>query len=135
MSDCLFCRIIAGQVPSQKVYEGEAAVAFLDVMAAARGHTLVVPRRHAASLGELPDEAVGGLFGAVKTVMGKLERALRAPAFNVGWNHGTGAGQHVFHLHVHILPRFSPGGAGVQLLGEGGDRSELPALAAAIRDA
>jgi histidine triad (HIT) family protein len=135
VGECLFCRIIDGRVPAEKVYQSEGAVAFLDIMAAARGHTLVIPRVHAATLAEVPDDAVGDLFKAVKVVMGQLDRALHPPAYHVGWNHGTGAGQHVFHLHVHVLPRFEPGGAGVQLLGEGGDRGELAALGAAIRAA
>jgi histidine triad (HIT) family protein len=135
VSDCLFCRIVAGAVPAERVFEDEGAVAFLDIMAAARGHTLVVPRLHAATLAELPDPAVGDLFRAVKAVMGRIDRALHPPAFHVGWNHGPGAGQHVFHLHVHVLPRFGPGGHGVQLLGEGGDRGEVAAVAAAIRAA
>jgi len=135
VSDCLFCRIVAGTVPAEKIYEDQGAVAFLDIMAAARGHALVVPRVHAATLTELPDPAVGDLFRAVKAVMGQIERALHPPAFNVGWNHGGPAGQHVFHLHVHVMPRFEPGGRGVQLVGEGGDRRELAAVAAAIRAA
>jgi len=135
--DCIFCRIIAGQVPAERVYETGGAIAFLDVMQASRGHTLVIPRLHAASLPELPDQAVGELFRAVKTVMEKIDRALSPKAFNVGWNHGLAAGQHVPHLHVHILPRFSPGGMGVQALGdaEGSDRAQLASLGAAIRGA
>ena len=69
--------------------------------------------------------------------MEKIDRALSPKAFNVGWNHGLAAGQHVPHLHVHILPRFSPGGMGVQALGdaEGSDRAQLASLGAAIRGA
>ena len=61
--------------------------------------------------------------------------ALRPLAFNVGWNHGRAAGQHVPHLHVHVLPRYADGGRGIQLLGTGGDRTELAQVAAAIRGA
>jgi histidine triad (HIT) family protein len=82
---------------------------------------------------ELPDDAVGELFRSVKTVQRMVDAALRPLAFNVGWNHGRAAGQHVFHLHVHILPRYADGGRGVQLLGTGGDRGEVGAIAAAIR--
>jgi histidine triad (HIT) family protein len=134
MSDCLFCRIAAGEVPAEIVHATPAAVAFLDRVPAARGHVLVVPRAHAATLPELDDAAVGGLFLAVKEVMGKVERALHPVAFHVGWNHGAAAGQHVFHLHVHVLPR-AQRGRGVQLLGEGGDRGDLAEVAAAIRGA
>jgi len=135
--DCLFCRIIAGQVPAERVYESAGSLAFLDLMQAARGHTLVVPKVHAPSLPELPDDDAAELFRAVKAVMGRIERALSPLAFNVGWNHGLAAGQHVFHLHVHVLPRYAPGGMGVQALGlsEGGagDREQLASLGAALR--
>jgi len=135
MADCIFCRIIAGEVQAERVHESSGALAFLDVMQAARGHTLVVPRVHAPTLLDLDERAIGELFAAVKTVMAKVGKALQPMAFNVGWNHGRAAGQHVFHLHVHILPRYSSGGPGVQLLGEGGDRDGLAGTAAAIRGA
>ena len=115
MNDCLFCRIMAGQSAAERVYESEGAVAFLDVMPAATGHTLVVPRAHAPTLTELDDESIGHLFRAVKTVITKLGKVLHPNAFQVGWNHGSAAGQHVFHLHVHVLPRRQPG-AGIQAL-------------------
>jgi len=135
MSDCLFCQIAAGSVRAEVVHESAGALAFLDAFPAARGHVLVVPRFHAETLLELPDPAVGELFAAVKAVQGKLKRALQPLGMNVGWNHGKPCGQHVFHLHVHVLPRYEPGGRGVQVLGAGADRSEIPALAAAIRAA
>jgi histidine triad (HIT) family protein len=139
VDDCLFCRIIAGRVPAERVLETADALAFLDLMQASRGHTLVIPKVHAPSLPELPDDATAELFRAVKEVMGRIDRALSPLAFNVGWNQGLAAGQHVFHLHVHVLPRFAPGGMGVQALGlsegGGGDRAGLAALAEAIRTA
>jgi histidine triad (HIT) family protein len=135
MPDCLFCEIAAGRIPAEVVHEAPGAVAFLDVHPAARGHVLVVPRAHAATLLDLDDGAVGELFRAVKVVQGKVGRALQPLGMNVGWNHGRAAGQHVLHLHVHVIPRYSEGGRGIQVMGTGGDRSELPAIAAAIRSA
>jgi histidine triad (HIT) family protein len=132
---CLFCRIAAGSVPAQLVYEDAAAIAFLDVHPAARGHALVVPRAHAETLLDLDAAAVGDLFRAVKEVQRKVQAALRPFGFNVGWNHGRAAGQVVPHLHVHVLPRYADGGRGIQLLGQRGDPGELPAVAAAIRAA
>jgi histidine triad (HIT) family protein len=132
---CLFCRIVAGEVPAHVVHEDDGGVAFLDVNPAARPHVLVVPRAHAASLLELEDDAVGALFLTVKRVQQKLERAFRPLGVNVGWNHGQAAGQHVFHLHVHLLPRYADGGRGIQVMGTGGDRGELAALAATLRGA
>jgi histidine triad (HIT) family protein len=134
MSDCIFCGIAAGDVEAEVVLETEDAVAFLDRHPAARGHVVVIPRVHAASLPELPDEAVGGLFRTVKAAMRKVSDALQPVGMHVGWNHGRGAGQHVFHLHVHLLPRQQPG-RGVQLLGEGGEPGSLAEVAAAIRSA
>ncbi len=133
MSECLFCRIVAGEVRAEIVHEGPGAVAFLDTHPAARGHVLVIPRAHAATLLELEDGAVGALFLAVKEVQARVLAALRPRGFNVGWNHGRAGGQHVPHLHVHVLPRYDLLGRGVQHLGDGGDPHELAAVAAAIR--
>ncbi len=132
---CLFCRIVAGEVPAHLVHEDEGAVAFLDVHPAARPHVLVVPRAHAPTLLDLDDDAVGSLFRTVKRVQQKVERVFRPLGYNVGWNHGQAAGQHVFHLHVHLLPRYADGGRGIQAMGTGGDATELAALAAALRAA
>lgn len=133
MVNCLFCRIIAGATPAHVIHEGSGAVAFLDAFPAARPHVLVVPRVHAPTLLELDDDAAGELFRTVKQVQRKVQSAFRPLGFNVGWNHGRAAGQHVLHLHVHVLPRYADGGRGIQALGAGGDRGELAELAAALR--
>lgn len=135
MDDCIFCKVCSGEIRANVVHEASGAVAFLDKFPTARGHTLVVPRWHAPTLLDLPDEHVAGLFRAVKEVQGKLARALDPVAFNVGWNHGRAAGQHVYHLHVHLLPRYGAGGRGVQALGEGAEPADLAAVAEAIRKA
>lgn len=134
MSGCIFCGIARGELEAQVVHETPDAVAFLDRFPAARGHVMVIPKVHAATLADLPEAAVGGLFLSVKEVMRKVSEALRPLAMNVGWNHGREAGQHVFHLHVHLLPRYHPGGRGVQLLGEGAGEVDLAEVAAAIRN-
>jgi histidine triad (HIT) family protein len=134
-SSCLFCRIAARSMPAAIVHAAPGAIAFLDVHPAARGHVLVVPRAHAETLLDLEDAAIGDLFREVKAVQAMVQEALRPLAFNVGWNHGRAAGQHVPHLHVHLIPRYADGGRGIQLLGTGGDRSELAQVAAAIRAA
>jgi histidine triad (HIT) family protein len=71
----------------------------------------------------------------VKRVQQKVQAAFEPLGFNVGWNHGQAAGQHVFHLHVHLLPRYADGGRGIQVMGTGGDKAELAALAATLRAA
>jgi histidine triad (HIT) family protein len=135
MADCIFCRIARGELKAEVVFESADALAFLDKYPAARGHVVVIPKGHAATLVDLPDDAVGGLFRAVKAVMAKVEGALRPVAMHVGWNQGADAGQTVFHLHVHVLPRFGRGGRGVQQLGEGTDAVSFPELGDAIRKA
>ena len=127
--------MVSGELQANLVYESPGAVAFLDKYPATRGHTLVIPRHHAPTLLDLPDEHVEGLFRAVKEVQAKVARALEPIAFNVGWNHGQAAGQHVFHLHVHVLPRFAGSGRGVQAVAEGAARMDLAAVAEAIRKA
>ena len=133
MEGCLFCRIVVGDAAAHVVHESPGSVAFLDAFPAARPHVLVVPRVHAPTLLDLEDAGVDDLFRVVKVVQRKVQAAFRPMGFNVGWNHGRAAGQHVLHLHVHVVPRYAAGGHGVQSLGAGGDRSELAALAAALR--
>jgi histidine triad (HIT) family protein len=135
MSDCIFCNIAAGTMKAEVVFENPHAIGFLDKYPVTRGHVVVIPRVHAATLNELADDAVGGLFLAVKAVMRQVSDALRPVAMNVGWNHGKDAGQVVLHLHVHVLPRYSAGGHGVQALGEGAGQVSFPELAEAIRKA
>ncbi len=134
MSDCIFCRIAAGTMKAEVVHETPEAIAFLDKFPAARGHVVVVPRAHAATLLELDDAAVGGVFRTVKGVMRKVTAALAPAGMNVGWNHLRPAGQVVDHLHVHLLPRWSPG-RGIQQMGERPGDVNAAELAAAIRKA
>ena len=135
MAECIFCRILAGGLPAEIVYEAKGAIAFLDTYPRTRGHTLVVPRAHAPTLLELDDAGIGELFVAVKTVSRKVRDALGAVGLNVGWNHGAAAGQHVMHLHVHILPRYAPGGPGIQGIAAGPPGGTPAQVAAAIRAA
>ena len=104
--NCLFCRIVAGELPSRQVYVDEHAVAFLDLNAWHRGHTLVVPRRHVADLvsgdPSLPEIAV-----AIDAVARLLKDRLAADGINVLSSAGAVAGQEVFHAHVHVIPRYA----------------------------
>jgi len=115
--DCLFCRIVAGEIPSMKVYEDEHAFAFLDISPWQTGHTLVVPKRH--SKDALEDEAaLGEVAHAVVTVANLLKERLGASAVNLLSNAGSDAGQEVFHTHVHVIPRYpdNPGIGNVKSL-------------------
>ncbi len=107
MSDCIFCKIIAGEIDSYKVYEDENVLAFLDINPHAKGHTLVVPKIHAETIFDLDDEQMEKLSVAVKRTAEKIDSVLHPEGYNIGWNHGKIGGQVVPHLHVHIMPRYN----------------------------
>src|ERR1700737_4533597 len=104
MSDCIFCNIAAGTMKAEVGFESPQAIAFLDKYPVTRGHVVGIPNARAARLNDLADDAVGGLFLAVKSVMRQVTGALRPLAMNVGWNHGRDAGRGVQHGHAHVLP-------------------------------
>lgn len=137
MDDCLFCGIVAGEIPSHTVYESETAYAFLDVNPLARGHTVVIPRDHHERVADLPEEAAGGLFRAISAVVPAVEAAVDAPASTVAFNNGEEAGQEIPHTHCHVVPRFAGDGAGAvhSLFATTADLSdeEMSDLAADIR--
>lgn len=112
MTDCLFCKIKDKQVSALVVYEDDKVIAFLDVSPRTPGHTLVIPKFHAANLVALPDEEVGHLFLAVKKIAKAVIGGLNAHGATIGINQGEASGQVVGHLHVHILPRFLDDGGG-----------------------
>ena len=102
MNDCLFCKIIAGEIPSKKVYEDELCYAFYDIAPMAPKHFLVVPKKHLASAAEIT-EADSALIGHIFAVIAKLTRELEFDGFRVVTNCGPIAGQTVQHLHFHVL--------------------------------
>jgi histidine triad (HIT) family protein len=112
VSGCLFCQIAQGERPAQKVFEGEGAVAFLDIFPCTPGHTLVIPREHYATLSEMPHEEIGKLFQTAAVLAGKVQAAVGAAGFNLGINNGKAAGQEVFHAHIHVIPRYPDDGGG-----------------------
>ena len=103
MNDCIFCKIIAGDIPSKKVYEDELCYAFYDIAPLAPTHFLVVPKAHIASAAEISEENAA-LVGHIYTVIAKLAKELGfAEGFRVVTNCGADAGQTVHHLHFHVL--------------------------------
>lgn len=102
--DCLFCRILAGEIPAELVYETDAVVAFRDINPQAPTHALVIPRRHIATLddlGEADRELVGDLYLAAKAIA--AEEGIAETGYRTVINCGEGAGQSVFHVHLHVL--------------------------------
>lgn len=107
--DCIFCKIIEGTIPALKVYEDQKVLAFLDINPRAKGHCLVIPKKHCSDLTELSDEQIGELFSVAKTVASNTKERLGASGFNIFLNNGRSAGQIVTHLHVHVMPRYETG--------------------------
>lgn len=110
MAECLFCKIAAKEIPAEIVYEDDDAVGFLDAHPIAPGHTLVIPRRHVATLRDLPEELVGPVFRAVGRIARMLVRALAPDGISYGINEGAVTGQTIEHLHIHLAPRFANDG-------------------------
>ena len=110
MNTCLFCKIIANEIPSQKIYEDDEVLAFLDINPVNIGHTLVVPKAHYANLYETPDEALVRMMTVVKKLSMAIKSAVGADGINIEMNNEPAAGQIIFHSHIHIVPRFSSDG-------------------------
>ncbi|MBS1263258.1 MAG: hypothetical protein MAG715_00432 [Methanonatronarchaeales archaeon] len=109
MESCVFCKIVSGKLDAYRVYEDDAAVAFLDLNPVSRGHVLVVPQRHAETVTELSDEEAGELFAAARNVAALIEEGLEPDGLNLLQNNGEAAGQEVRHVHVHVIPRYFEG--------------------------
>ncbi|MBI2647491.1 HIT family protein [Candidatus Woesearchaeota archaeon] len=106
MEDCIFCKIIAGKIPSAKVYEDNYVISFLDIMPANKGHCLVVPKKHAQTLTEMSDEDVTAAIKLAKRIARALSLSFGNGSFNLLMNNGKEAGQLVNHAHIHLIPRF-----------------------------
>lgn len=137
--DCIFCRIVRGESPASIIYEDDATLAFLDLRPLNPGHTLVIPKAHAAFVADLPQGAGGKLFETARGVAAALRRSgLRCEGVNVHLADGEAAGQEVFHVHLHVFPRYV--GDGFHLrpgphYGKSPSRSELETTAEALRRA
>ncbi|HAP15924.1 HIT family protein [Lactococcus muris] len=107
MDNCIFCKIIAGEIPSTKVYEDEHLIAFLDITQTTKGHTLVVPKKHTRNLLAMAPEEASQLFAKIPEIGNKLVNSFGAKGMNILQNNEETAGQTVFHTHVHLIPRYA----------------------------
>jgi len=103
--DCVFCKIIEGDLPSHKVYEDENVVAFLDANPVSRGHTLVVPRKHVETIHEA--DGMDFMWDAIVKVADAVQNAFNPEGINIDQNNGELAGQEVPHMHFHVTPRYT----------------------------
>lgn len=105
MTDCLFCKIIKGEIPSAKIYENGKIFAFLDINPVNHGHALVIPKEHYPNLVDTPEDVLDEMIRAVKKLAPAIMRTTGTDGFNLGVNNGEVAGQLIFHTHFHIMPR------------------------------
>ena len=106
MTDCIFCKIISGEIPAEILYENDHAVAVLDINPIHYGHALILPKDHCNDFMELPDESYHSILQAAKVVTEALVESLKLEGYNLFSNNGTIAGQSVFHFHLHVTPRY-----------------------------
>ncbi len=113
MSDCIFCKIANGEIPSATLYEDRDFRVILDLGPATKGHALILPKTHYADLTEIPEELAGKATALAKKIVTAMKTALPCDGYNVVQNNGLAAGQTVFHYHVHLIPRYTDDHAGI----------------------
>jgi histidine triad (HIT) family protein len=132
--DCLFCKIVAGEIPATRVREDERTVAFMDINPATRGHLLIVPREHARDLLDVGAEDLAACAMAAKELAARVEDRLGADGVNLLNSCGREAWQTVFHFHVHLIPRYAGDPLRLPWVPQPGDRDEIAEAAAALTD-
>jgi histidine triad (HIT) family protein len=139
MGNCVFCDILAGKLPSSIVYRDEICSAFMDIQPVNPGHLLVISNEHAAGLANLDPDVGAHMFTVAQRIAGALrDSGLRCEGVNLFAADGAAAGQEVFHVHLHVIPRFRGDGFGFRFgpkYGQRPPRSNLDDLAARIRSA
>jgi histidine triad (HIT) family protein len=106
MDDCIFCRIVAGNLPSTRIHEDDRAIVIMDINPATRGHALVIPRAHARDLSDIPDDDLAHCATVAKRIAARAVSGLGASGVTIMQSNGAAAWQTVFHYHVHVIPRY-----------------------------
>lgn len=109
-NECIFCKIISGEIPSNKVFENDQVLAFLDIMPFSKGHTIVIPKDHYGNFLEFDDKKMAAFFSSLKNIANLIKTKLKADGFNIMQNNFKAAGQVVNHMHFHIIPRWENDG-------------------------
>ncbi|TWT03359.1 HIT family protein [Planococcus sp. CPCC 101016] len=106
MTNCIFCKIVAGEIPSVKIYEDEFVFAFMDIMPLSKGHTLLIPKTHREFVYDLAPEEAANLFSVAPKIAKAINDTFQPEGMNLLNNNGAKAGQSVFHFHMHFIPRY-----------------------------
>ena len=130
--DCIFCKIIRGEIPSFKLYEDDLTYAFMDINPLNDGHALVIPKYHAENIYTTPDEWFGPTMSTVQRIASAVNKVVRPEGINLLQANGPGAKQSVFHLHMHVIPRYADDGAGMNWEMKHGDMDAIGELAEQI---
>jgi len=134
--DCVFCKIVAGEIPAFKIYEDEHTLAFMDIHPANEGHALVIPKEHTENAWSISAEDMARTAETVRRVAAAVVRTVENEGLNLLQANGPAAGQSVFHFHIHVLPRRDGDGLGMTWdMPPQGDMRAIEALAARIRAA
>ena len=113
MDDCIFCKIIKGELPSSKIYEDGELLAFLDIQPVNQGHVLIIPKQHRELIAELDNETLGKMIALANRINQAIrESDIKSEGINLFLADGEAAGQEVFHVHLHVIPRFKDDGFG-----------------------
>jgi histidine triad (HIT) family protein len=134
MTDCIFCKLVAGQIPATRVYEDEHTLAFMDIGHVNPGHVLVAVKKHAANLFELQEAQAEAVARASVKISRALKKAFEPEGLSVYQANGRAAGQTVFHYHVHLLPRHAGDGMDLVWPVKNPPREKLEAYAAKIKE-
>lgn len=109
-ASCIFCKIIRHEIPANIVYEDDQSLAFLDAHPNTTGHTLVISKEHAVNIFDVSEGTINAVIDSVRKLSPIIRDAVEARGVNINSNHGSAAGQEIFHLHIHIIPRFDDDG-------------------------
>jgi histidine triad (HIT) family protein len=131
--DCIFCKVLRGEIPSERVYEDEYAIGVMDINPWTRGHAVVFPRKHAADLFEIDDEELGHVAVAAKRLAASMRDRLDCDGVNLLQSNGRAAWQTIFHLHVHVIPRYDDDPLELPTRPRPADPEELAEVAREIR--
>lgn len=110
MTDCIFCKIIKKEIPSNIIYEDQNTLAFLDITPINKGHTLVIPKKHYENIYDVPEDILKEITSTTKKVAKAIKSSLNPAGINITQNNEKAAGQDIFHIHFHIIPRYQKDG-------------------------
>ena len=110
MEECLFCKIVKGELPSSKIYEDEDTLAFLDLFPVNKGHSLVISKEHYENIFDVPAESLSKISSVMKNVADAVKKGVNADGISIAQSNGKDAGQVIPHIHFHIMPRFKDDG-------------------------